>query len=401
MSFTDWLIEKYFGLEKEIIFHLGPGPAVGTLFVNMPTKQFWERESVATKIKSILAKRWSPKELYLQQTAGEILATEVFGSDQDYGEQLYANLVWFYHKQWKPDQLSSKDLEKAEALEAMTLLTRLRLGKDYIPLMALKMKTRSELVCGLTHMMLIKIPVISFQFFLDIDCRFSFHSIRKARHPQADDLIAFLYDLLAIQQKIAVSFHELLLNLNIRDKKSESTVMTHSVVNAVMNAEQILTYLKASIEKTVSLLAYIFSDVRIEDLKTHKKRINKLNLMIPDKVKKNDYYDLIREFISSDNLEKLNSIRSGLLHKKGLASLQPHSHYGEEKNTSKLKELFIQLHDQHAVGTAVLLCTLAILTDDLVDRDKPEIDPFVLLYETNKEFRDRVDLEIKEKENPI
>jgi hypothetical protein len=396
MKTSNWLIEKYFRQDKETIVHLGPGPAVGTLFVNMPTLQFWKKERFGSKLKSILTRRWAPKELYLKEAAGEILAVEVFGSPLDYAEELYSNIVWFYHKEWKAEHLTQKDLEKAEAFNAMTLLNRMRLGKEYIPKMRLSLYEKNPNICGLTHMMLVKIPVISFQFFLDIDTRFSFHSIRKGRHPHADDLIAYLYELLGIQQKIAVCFHELLKNLHELDKLGNELVMHNMMIDAGMNVEQTIVYLKSSIEKSVFFLGRIFGENKLDGLKEHGKRLNKLYPLIPEKVKKNYYFELVWNFISSENLTELNNMRSGLLHKKGIAGLQPHAHYDKGNDTTSLKLMFQALHTQHARGTAVLLCILAILTDDLVERDKPEIEPFVLLYETSKHFREQIDEQMKQ-----
>lgn len=386
MSFTDWLIKKYFGHEPQMTIHLAPSPRPGNLCVNLHLKQFWKKESIFKKLVSIFTKRWTLDEELINESAREILAMEVFGSTDDYGDKLFRNIIWFYKKDWNADKMTEKDLEKIEAAEAMTLMTRIRLGKDFMPLLALQLGGRSPEICGLTHMMLVKIPVISLQFFLDIDYRFTVHSIRKAQHPHADDLIAYLYDILFVQQKIAVNLHEFVLKVHAIDKLKEQSVLINANMDATLHAEQAVTYLKSSIEKTVFLLGYIFGVIKLDGIATHKKKLNKLLQAIPIKVKKNHYFELIEEFISSDNLGVLNNLRSGILHKRGIGGLQPHSHYGSDKGTDTLKEIFLTLRSEHVKNTAVLLCTLAILTDDLVERDPPDIDPGELLFETNEEY---------------
>jgi hypothetical protein len=112
---------------------------------------------------------------------------------------------------------------------------------------------------------------------------------------------------------------------------------------------------------------------------------------IPKKTKDTFYYELINDFISSGNLETLNNYRSGLLHKKGISDLQPHTQFNTMNDTGKFKEIFQDLNEQHAKGTVVLLSVLAILTDNLVDRDPPDIPQFVLLADTNNEFRQKLE----------
>ncbi len=58
--------------------------------------------------------------------------------------------------------------------------------------------------------MVVKIPITSFAHYLDMHFEFAVNSIRKANHPEADDIISYLYELLNIQQKIAISLHEYL-----------------------------------------------------------------------------------------------------------------------------------------------------------------------------------------------
>jgi hypothetical protein len=49
-------------------------------------------------------------------------------------------------------------------------------------LLNLNLGKRVPFVCILSHPMIIKIPIISFQYYLDIHSAFAFNSIRKAEH---------------------------------------------------------------------------------------------------------------------------------------------------------------------------------------------------------------------------
>jgi hypothetical protein len=62
-----------------------------------------------------------------------------------------------------------------------------------------------------------------------------------------------------------------------------------------------------------------------------------------------------------------------LLHKRGIADLQPHNYASIGAKLLPFRKVFAVLHEQHAKNTAVLLCGLALLTDKLVELDPPDI----------------------------
>ena len=82
-------------------------------------------------------------------------------------------------------------------------------------------------------------------------------------------------------------------------------------------------------------------------------------------------WEAIETFVSPANLEELNNYRNGLLHKKGLGLLQPHSYVGKGIEEVQFRELFLDLHAQHTRNSIVIICALAILTDKLVELDPP------------------------------
>jgi hypothetical protein len=72
------------------------------------------------------------------------------------------------------------------------------------------------------------------------------------------------------------------------------------------------------------------------------------------------------QHLSSASLQELNSYRSGLLHKKGIADLQPHAYVKKNPRDAPFISLFEVLHEGHSKNTACLLACLAILTDEIV-----------------------------------
>lgn len=79
------------------------------------------------------------------------------------------------------------------------------------------------------------------------------------------------------------------------------------------------------------------------------------------------------DLFSSDNLDELNSYRSGLLHKKGIADLQPHTYVDKKADSLPLLKIFNVIHEQHSKNTTALIGALALLTDKLVELDFPDV----------------------------
>jgi hypothetical protein len=218
--------------------------------------------------------------------------------------------------------------------------------------------------------MMAKIPVTALRYFLDIHVHFAFNEIRRSKHPHADDLIALLYDTLFLQQKIAVALKKLLEHTAWAGAQKDGAILVAAELDAIMAADLLFAYEKASVEKTMAIVGHTL-ELRLEDKKTHKKRLEQLKTALPESARNTPYVDLLLSLVSSDALKELNDYRSGLLHKKGIAELQPHNYAGMRGDANALLKLFSLLHEQHAKNTAILLAALALLTDDLVRRAPP------------------------------
>ena len=77
-------------------------------------------------------------------------------------------------------------------------------------------------------------------------------------------------------------------------------------LSAIIGAETIFSYLKASIEKTMVVLGLIYGIKNLDSKKTHKAKLEALDKGIPENAKKQFYYSFIMEFIKSENLDELN-----------------------------------------------------------------------------------------------
>lgn len=126
-------------------------------------------------------------------------------------------------------------------------------------------------------------------------------------------------------------------------------------VDAIRSADLVFTYLKASVEKTIVLLALSYDIPNMVSKKTHRSKIDALTKGLPENVKKQPYCIFVLEFIKSENLDELNSYRTGLLHKKGISDLQPHNYAGKPASEIPLKKVYEVLYEQHTKNTAVLI----------------------------------------------
>lgn len=396
INLTDFILYKYLQLPIDYPIMLGEKVQKGTLFVAVWTRSIWNEKSKFEKLKALLT-RWKPSEIEIQKRAKEVFENEIFGSESDYGHRLFELNYWHNSNEWDFSFLSSFDEVRANALDAFTGLTFLRFRDISSPHLHLNLGSRSTTMAFLIYPMIVKIPIISFQYYLHVHARYTFNSIRKSNHAHADDIIAYLYEILFIQQKIAISLHEYLRLTDYAQRQKKDALLINAEVNAIMGADLVFSYLKASVEKIVILLGLTHGISNLESKKTHKSKIDALDKGIPTTIKEKCYYwGFVFNFISSENLDELNSYRSGILHKKGIADLQPHNYVGKGKEVIQtLQKIFSVLHEQHVTNTGVLLGVLALLTDNLAILDPPQFsfDDMPITKEAMMEFNHAVSAE--------
>src|SRR5690606_11764303 len=98
--------------------------------------------------------------------------------------------------------LSDPDNDRARALDTLGALTRLYLMRfqDH-PGLCLRLARDYPGPAHLVYPLVVKIPVVSLRYYVDVVASDAFAAIRAADHPQGDDIIAYLYELLFLQQK--------------------------------------------------------------------------------------------------------------------------------------------------------------------------------------------------------
>jgi hypothetical protein len=340
--------------------------------VIVPIQQIWTQDSFWNKAKSIIKMNYIPDKNLVRMLADKIFIEDYFGKKEDLSIPLFDLMVWHQNRQWELNHLIDSDNIKADALEAMSALSRRRYREYTSPNLDLKLAPKHPAIGYYIFSLVAKTPIRSIRYFVDVHSRYTFNSIRKSNHKYANDIISYLYEILIIHQKTANSLHSLVKLIHSSQNNKKDALLLKNEIDASMTIDTVISYLKASIEKNVSLIGYTFNISKLESKKEHKKRLSALRQGIPDIVKKQPYYQYVEEYISSKRLEELNKLRTGILHKKGIASIQPHSFYQNENAYKELSKLFHFLLDQHSINSTILIKSLCLLTDELVKLDKPE-----------------------------
>lgn len=357
--------------------------------VNIPLIQLWKKDTILNKAKAFLKLKYQPNQQLIQEIANEIFLEEFFGQRADLAGPLFELMTWHQNRNWKLLNLNDSDIEKADALEAMTNLTRKRYWEYTSANLNLKLIYRQPLIAPLVYPVVAKIPIRTIQYFIDTHSRYAFDRIRRSKHQYSDEIVSYLYEVLILNQKTANKLHTIVKLIDEIKQKEKDLIMLRSEIDAISEIDSIIKYTKASVEKMTSLVGYTYGIAKLEDKKEHKKRLNLLIANIPELVKRQPYYEFFIEHISSKQLEKLNSFRTGILHKKGISKNQPQAFYGNRDGYKSLVEMFNFLFDQHCKNSTILIASVSLLTDKLVELDKPDFSiaeiPFDhLIDELNK-----------------
>jgi len=370
---SKFLIKYVFKYDTEFCIFLGSVKQKGSPMAIFSSQKIWNKETIIKKIKSIFLLRWKPSDHLLQTAAKETFYDTLFGKAADYNEGLFKINTWHNSQKWDLNRLTEEDLQKSDGLNALAVLINTKhqeLTSDYLHL---QLYEKAPSICYLLHPMVIKIPVTSIQHYINIDSAFAFNEIRLSNIENTEDLISYIYELQNIQQKIAMALHEFIYLIDYNEKNKGQALLIQAEVSAISEAEAIFTNLKATIEKIIVILGLIFKIKNLEAKKTHKAKLDALDKAIPETVRKLPYYEFMADLIKSESIEDLNNYRTGLLHKKGISKLQPHSYVGQKAQDVPLKDFFAFLIEQHSKNSAVIICTYALLTDELVKLKKPRI----------------------------
>jgi hypothetical protein len=371
IKLLQWALENILRAPADVPVFLGDRAREGASYVWIESHALWVAEPWSRKLRAILRLKWEPDTDEAERQAIETYRSRIFGTDDDWGHHLLLLNAWHLQREWQLTSLMDRDRLRASALMSFTVLTRLRYRDIAASSLNLRLGARLPLIAGLVYPMIAKTPVVSMMYFLELDAQYAFDAIRSAQHPLADDLVGFLYELLFLQQKVAIGLLEFLRLVAYADEHKKGAQLINAEVNAIMAADGIFANLKGSVEKTIALVGIIYGIKGLDAKKDHKKRLAALRAGLPEGVEKLFYADFLFETVSTENLEDLNNYRTGLLHKKGIADLQPHNYIAKDAKAVPLRQVFRVMHEQHSKNTAALLVALALLTDDLARRDPP------------------------------
>jgi hypothetical protein len=380
MQFLHWafdtLARRYVFPDGDyFVVSLTEPPSEGSPIVFVSVTAIWQQYSLQKKFGALVARKWTPSNAELSDAARPVLLDQFYGTTDDAGEAILDLMIDHWQMKRSYDHLTEHDQRRADAIRAYTVATRQRFqGLKSSPPLNLRLLRRSPLMCTFVNPMMLKVPVTSLQFFVDIHVHFAFNEIRRSEHPHADDVIALIYDVLFLQQKTAVTLKSLLEHIVQTARKDSESILVQSEIDAIIAADLLFIYEKATVEKTVALVGHTLG-LSLEDKKSHKKRVDALRAALPESALHTPYGSLLLSFVSSEALDRLNARRSGLLHKMGIADLQPHNYVGAGGEDNALQKLFSFLHEQHAKNTLIILAALALLTDDLMRRDPPDVVP--------------------------
>jgi len=366
---TDFLLRNYFKLTDDFTIPLGSQLQRGSIFVVAKAKNMWQSESLSKKVKSILRRNYDPSKHLIEDAAKSVLIADIFGGVEDFGDRMLKLMAWHGSRKWVFENLTNEDQAKAEAGNGMTILARTRFINLHYSHLNLNLWEYYPLIAMLVVPMVVKIPLQAIRYYPDIHYEFAFNSIRKSKHPQAEALVNYLYEISNLQKKIIISLHEFIRLVAYAIENKKEAILINAEVDAIQQAENILSYLKASIEKAIVFIGLIYDIPNLDNKKHHAQKISALLRELPPKVKEQYYWQAIEEFISTENLKVLNDYRNGVLHKMGVANLQPHSYVGKAYDQTPFKIIFEFLHEQHTRNTIVFIGSLALLTDKLMILD--------------------------------
>ncbi len=341
----------------------------------------WEILKQLTFIQKILfllglrhEKNIEDMERRITNLATRISHDEIFGYDSDFGKQLFTINMEVGKRNWDVEKnLTPKDLEKADAIVDSNRIIRNRfIGLVSEPPLNMSLIDADPEVCLTIVPMTPYVLVQSIRYFIDVNPHYTFSAIRQSNHQYKDELIAYLYELLDLQAKNAMSLLGFLeLCHTIQQKKGYSSLIKEEQ-DASEKANLIIIRLKSFIEKVTAFVGVIYGDTSVDSSNKHKSREKKIASHIRESHKKHPYYQQLTAYIKRENFAELDNYRTGILHKKGSSEMQPHSFVGKKFDETPLRKLLGVIMEHRQRSSTALISALAIMTDELVNMEAPE-----------------------------
>lgn len=350
----------------DVIVQLGGGPPQpGWPAAVISLRRLWQHQPLSAKVRSLLTRSWRPSNAAITDAAASVFQ-QLFGGPEDYGPQLLRLCAWRARRSCPRLSSPAQDAERASALDAHGEVCRRQFAARLASGLTLELAAREPALCALVFPMSVKIPVVTMRYFICIDAHSAFDAVRSASHPQADSLIAYLYELLFLQHKTALALLDFAVHVRQAELTKGQAALTASELRGILLADLALAYLKASIEKTLALVAETHGITGLDSMKTHAAKLRALQ-RLPPVATGAPYGTLLLHMVQATELQELNDYRSGVFHKKGFARLQPHSSSIPGRPVPFARFLDFLL-ERHRRNSAALLAALALLSDELVRR---------------------------------
>ena len=355
----------------------------GSLTAIVYAKDLWDKHPLSYRLKSLLKGVFQPSDEILFTEAESVLLESHFGSDSDFGRVLLQLTVAKETLPPMDDKVYSElDADRAHALQVMAYqhTNKLRQIESNFPL-GLSLVDYGVEFAFLTVPMTVAVPVHSIRWFIDIDYLRAMFNIRRAIPDRGDQVGDYLYEVCILQVKTSAALDKIREATAETDSDKSDSLFGSSEIDIIVATDSVISYLKATTEKILMLLASAYGIPNLDSETKHKKRVAKLQKHLPNWTRKAYYFDTIWELLSADNLESLNNFRTGLLHKKGVSQLQPHSFVGIRPEDQPSRNLLQFSHEQHRRNSLALLCVLALVVDEIVQKKEPSFSPNFNLYQ--------------------
>jgi hypothetical protein len=367
-ALLDRMWDLTFRRREDIIIQLGVGElSPGRPAAVISPRAIWQKQPIRAKVRALLARSWTPSSTELAAATDTILRQQLFGGDEDFGPQLLRLCVWRGNRSWEPVSSLEQDETRARALDAHGEVCRRQFARAVVSGLNLRLATRDPALCWLVYPMTAKVPVITMRYFIGIDAQYAFGAVRTAAHPRSDQVVAYLYDLLFLQQKTALALLDFAVHVRHAEEQKGDAVLIASELRGILLADLVIAYLKASIEKTLALVAETHGILNLDSMKTHAAKLRALQ-RLPSVATQTAYGTLLLDLVQADELQELNDYRAGVFHKKGICGLQPHSMFSLRAESIPLQRFFEFMCEQHRKNSAAFLAALALLADELVRR---------------------------------
>ena len=349
------------------------------------SRGIWDNLPFRTRLRSIAAGRWSPDPLEVFRAGISVIQHDAVGYEGD-GARLVLN-SW----QTTPELEGADSIgadRRAGALAMSASCARSVLSQEYQHLGLNLLDTWPELA-DLIVPTATAVPLRSLRWFVEPCPYEALGRMRSSTHEHAETLEDYFCDLIFLQHKLVVNIAHIDSTLRHAMALPDDTVFDWTLLSLAGLIEAMIVYEKSLAEKLVVYLCYLKGVPGVEKFKKQRQRLARLDAALDQEGL--FYHRIVMDALSAEALERLNSYRNGILHKRGLASLRP-DRLSDTTTRADLEGIAEFGREQFRKIAAALVATVAMTTDELVRRAPPENTAAQLLNGARRTFQPGLDL---------